>query len=117
MWIIAHTIKIGTKKAFVVLRRYIDVMKYGRSLTKNDMEVVCIEIQTQSTGEKIKNILSKLSIRIGMPFQIISDCGSDIKKGIREFAIDKDIKVTYDITHLVANLFKKSIAICQFLKI
>ena len=54
--------------------------------------------------------LNNLAERVGTPVQIISDWGSDIKKGIDLYRIDNPAVIaTYDITHKTANLLKKEL--------
>ncbi|MDM8561523.1 hypothetical protein QUF82_22045 [Thiotrichales bacterium HSG14] len=45
------------------------------------MTILHMEVLEQSTGEVIAEILKGLSERVGPLYQIISDHGSDIKKG------------------------------------
>ena len=53
-------------------------------------------------------VLNKLRGEIGNPLQIVSDKGSNIKKGVEIFKKkSKKTIVTYDITHKVSNELKK----------
>ena len=54
--------------------------------------------------------LKKLAECVGTPVQIISDWGSDIKKGINLYKQENPgVILTYDITHKMANLLKKEL--------
>jgi hypothetical protein len=70
--------------------------------------VLVIEILTHSTGEIICQILVKLAEQIGSPLQVLSDHGSDVKKGIELYQEHKqpELIYTYDVTHQMALLLK-----------
>jgi hypothetical protein len=54
--------------------------------------------------------LNKLTKCVGNPIQIVSDRGSDIKKGIDLYIEENPgIIATYDVTHKMANLLKKEL--------
>ena len=79
-------------------------------LKHQDVEVLSIEICFSTSGEIIEQHLDKLSDKVGVPLQIISDHGGDIKKGIELF-VQKYPKIiyTYDVTHYMALLFQKEL--------
>lgn len=80
----------------------------GFNLSHQDVRVLKIIIDERSSGELICRYLNKLAEETGVPVQIISDHGSDLKKGIELFIQDKaDICYTYDITHEIGLLLKK----------
>jgi hypothetical protein len=82
----------------------------GYSLKHEDVEVLDIEIMERSTGDMIYHKLASLSEQVGTPIQIISDHGSDLKKGITLFLEEhEDVIYTYDITHKMASLLKKEL--------
>jgi len=109
IWIVDHTIEFGTKKCFVVLAVTHEIFKKKKyQLQHKDMEIALIDIQEKATGERISKVLKKLSREIGNPIQVVSDNGSNIKKGLGLFQKkSKKTIVSYDITHKVSNELKK----------
>lgn len=113
--ILDHTIESGTKSCLVVLAVSREMfLKKGCRLKHCDMEVAAIETQHCSKGQDIADLLGKLSAEMGVPAQIVSDAGSNIKSGIRIFKEvveekDSTVKIasTYDITHKSAIFLKK----------
>jgi hypothetical protein len=71
------------------------------------MEVLSVEIHRKACATNVLEALETASRRTGNPAQIVSDHGSDIKKGVELF-VDKNpgTKYTYDITHKAALLLK-----------
>ena len=62
-----------------------------------------MEIVSQLNGEIVCQYLEELSQQIGVPKQIVSDYGNDIKKGIELFCAYRSKPIyTYDITHKTA---------------
>ena len=62
---------------------------------------------SKSKGEAIYQVLEDVTSRVGVPRQIISDHGSDLKKGIRLYQqAHQQVLLTYDVTHQSALLLK-----------
>jgi hypothetical protein len=106
------TIELGAAKCLVILgisqEKLTRIIKEEeRSLQHEDVEVLSLDIMEKSPGVMILEKLNNLAKRVGTPVQIISDWGSDIKKGIDLYRIDNPAVIaTYDITHKTANLLK-----------
>ena len=62
-------------------------------------------------GEIIESLIDRLAMTVGKPVQIISDHGSDLKKGI-ELYISKNPQIiyTYDFTHQIALWLKQELS-------
>jgi len=74
------------------------------------MEVLGMEVMSQTKGEAIYQVLEEVTSRVGVPLQIVSDHGSDLKKGIRLYKeAHSSVLVTYDITHQTARLLKEEL--------
>ncbi len=117
IFIIDLTTELGTNKALVILGlRQFHLQKLLSQpefigLKHTDMEVLSIEILSSTKGEIIKSCLKKVSEQVGLPKQIISDHGSDVKKGVELFVEQyPQIIYTYDVTHYMALLFKEELA-------
>jgi hypothetical protein len=115
IWIIDCTLKIGTKKCFLVAGvTAAHLSKHGFNLQHKDVQVYRLEVVSQINGEIVHQYLEELSQKIGIPQQIVSDHGSEIKKGIELF-VKKHRKTiyTYDITHKTALLLKSFLEPCS----
>jgi len=90
------------------------LLKHGFNLLHDDVQVLRMEVVTQLNGEIVCQYLEELSQQIGIPKQIVSDHGSDIKKGIELFCASHRKPIyTYDITHKTALLLKGILAPCH----
>jgi hypothetical protein len=73
-----------------------------------------LEVVSQLNGEIVCQYLFDMSQKIGIPQQIVSDHGSDIKKGIELFCSSHRKPIyTYDITHKTALLLKNILEPCS----
>ena len=112
-WIIVldETIQLTKNKALVILgipREKLE--KTGYSPKHQDMQLIEIHVLTHSNGEMIYDILEKLSLKIGSFLQIVSDHGSDIKKGIDLYQqLSPQTICTHDISHYVALILKSQL--------
>jgi hypothetical protein len=115
IFILDMTIELGAAKCLVILgisqEKFTRIIQQEvRSLQHEDVEVLSLEIMEKSPGTVISEKLKKLARLVGTPVQIISDWGSDIKKGIDLYRQENPgIITTYDITHKLANLLKKEL--------
>ncbi len=109
IFILDHTVQSGTQKGLVILGvPMAQLNETGYNLSHQDTQVLKIIIDNHSTGEMIVQYLDDLSEEVGVPMQIISDHGSDIKKGIELFCEKHEtVCYTYDITHDIGLLLKK----------
>jgi hypothetical protein len=116
IFIVDMTIEIGKTKCLVILgipqeKLAIIVEQEARSLQHQDVEVLSIEILGTTVGTVILEKLNNLADRVGSPIQIVSDRGSDIKKGIDLYIENNPTTIaTYDITHKMANLLKQELS-------
>jgi hypothetical protein len=116
IFIVDMTIEIGKTKCLVILgipHQKLDVIikEETRSLQHKDVEVLSIEILNTTVGTVILEKINNLAQRVGNPIQIVSDRGSDIKKGIDLYIENNPETIaTYDITHKMANLLKQELS-------
>ncbi len=58
----------------------------------------------------VQNTLESLTETVGIPRQIVTDKGSNLKKGIALYQEhNQEVISTYDVTHAMANLLKKEL--------
>jgi len=108
--IIDHSINIGTKKLFVVLRIEIDVLyKRDKAIRLEDCECIGLKICDVVNGESIKSDLEEIFKVAGNPNAIIKDTDYTLNKGVRLYneTQKEPILLIEDISHVVAKSLKK----------
>ena len=109
VWIMDHMIAAGSLKCFIVLGISADAFaRLDRPLEHRDVDVLTLIPTEVSNGAVVNDQLRELAGRRGVPLAILSDCGSDLKKGVELFqqAHPETISL-YDIVHLVSRLVWK----------
>ena len=76
------TIQTGSKKVLIVLRVPVSALMTGQALTLKQAEVIGLSLGETWNAERVQTVLKSLFDRCGWPCQIVSACGSDIKKGM-----------------------------------
>lgn len=102
------SIQLGKEKCFMILGVSLKKMrKRGFNLKHQDIKVLDIFVTSQSNSKLVNERLEIVSSRVGEPVQVVSDGGSDIKKGNLTFCENHPAAVyTYDIGHKIACLLK-----------
>ena len=111
VYILDHTIEFGTKKCLVVLGIPLKLFRKNKcKISHQDVEILAISIVEKATSLSVTKVLRSISKITGIPVQILSDNGSNIKKGIKDFIEEvKDkyvVRQTYDVTHKAALILK-----------
>ena len=110
VWLVDHTIQIGTLKVLVILGCPLDRVPFGeRALQLADLQMVALVPMEQSTGAAVDQELDRAVERTGAPAQIVADQGSDLKKGITDFC-NWEMRTEYvpDVAHYGASLLERS---------
>ena len=82
-----------------------------RTLAYEDVELIGLWPVRTSTGEIVDEQLESAIARTGLPWQIISDDGRDLHRGLALFQGRHDQVVwIYDIKHKTASLLKRELA-------
>ena len=102
------TVQVGSKKALIVLRVPLSALTKGKALTLKQVEVIGLSLGARWNGKRVKTYLQSLFERCGWPSQVVSDCGSDIKKGIMDTLLQSPNSASWisDMTHVVGNALK-----------
>ena len=102
------TMQIGSKKALIVLRVPLSALSQGKALTLKQVEVIGLSLRETWNGERVKTYLVSLFKRCGWPSHVVSDCGSDMKKGIVTTLLEAPNRASWisDVTHCIANALK-----------
>lgn len=107
VYVADHCIRIGTAKLFVVLGVRLGQLPEDFRLEKRQMTVVHIELMDDANRFTIKKALDKAAKRTGVPCQIVSDGGPDIKAGVSFFQDEHPyVMWSYDVHHKVASELK-----------
>jgi hypothetical protein len=111
VWLVDHTVQLGAHKGLVVVGLRLGSWQADpRPLEHEDVRLLHLEPMEHSDGQAVQRELQKVVARTGVPRQIVSDGGSDLKKGIALFRqAHPQTTPTYDITHKVACLLKKEL--------
>ena len=110
IWIIDHTVQLGNVKCMVVLGiRRKHLPKGELYLAHRDVEPIGLIPVEKSSGEIVFGQLEKNIEKTGIPRQIVSDHGTDIKCGVEMFCAKYDTVHTYDIKHKGAAVLKREL--------
>jgi hypothetical protein len=108
VWMVDHTIQIGPQKLLAVVGCVLTDVPFGkRSLTLGDLRLIALVPMTHSTHEHVAAELEKATARTGVPRLIVSDHGTDVKKGVEDFQKRHPITAhVHDIAHYGANVLE-----------
>lgn len=111
VWIVDHVGQTGPEKCLVIVGiRLSAVPAEGDYLTHADVEPIAIGPVSQSNGEIVYQQLEAARKQTGVPREILSDQGSDLHKGIRQFCqAHPETCSVYDIKHKVATVLKREL--------
>lgn len=109
VWIMDHMIAAGSLKCLIVLGISAEVFaKLNRPLEHRDVDVLTLIPTEVSNGAVVHDQLRELAGRRGVPLAILSDCGSDLKKGVELFQQTHPETISLsDIVHLACRLIWK----------
>lgn len=100
-WIIDTTIQMGSQKCVLVLGVKQQDCRENFCPMFSQLEPLVLKPLESCPGEVIRDILEEASTKTGRPAAIISDAGSELKKGIRLFSENSEVVHLFDISHKV----------------
>jgi hypothetical protein len=111
IWIIDHTIQIGDEKCLIILGiRQSALPPAELYINHEDVEPIALLPVKKSNGQIVYEQLEEAVEKTGVPRQILSDYGTDIKSGIEKFCqVHKHTCFTYDIKHKGATVLKREL--------
>jgi len=111
IWIIDHTVQLGKEKClFIVGIRQSSLPDTELYLKYEDVEPIALLPVTQSNGDIVYQQLKETIEITGVPREIVSDHGSDIKSGIDKFCDEfQETCFIYDIKHKGAAILKREL--------
>lgn len=101
IFILDHTIEFGPQKCLLILGITMEeLVKNNEPVTQGQVRVLRAVISWRTSSDQIHGVLKNLIEQTGVPVQIVSDGGFDLRKAIRLTSQDyPGIRTTYDITH------------------
>jgi len=108
IYILDFSIHLGKERCLLILGVTIESMlKYGYELNHQQVRVLDIFVQEHFDGQSVKNRLSIVKEKTGVPFQVVSDNGNDVRSGVNLFCQENSSVIdTYDITHMIGICIK-----------
>jgi hypothetical protein len=86
VWIVDHTVQIGAEKCLVILGVRLSALPaMGECLSHKDVEPIALWPVKKSNGEVVYQQLEAGIEKTGIPREIVSDHGTDLKLGIDQF--------------------------------
>jgi hypothetical protein len=112
VYIMDFSIQLGTERCLLILGVTRESLEQnGYELKHHQVTILDIYVQEHFNGEAVYHRIMAAQNRTGTPYQIISDNGSDVRKGITLFCEkNKPIVQTYDVTHMIGICIKHSLA-------
>lgn len=111
VWIVDHTVQVGDEKCLVILGLRLSALPaVGHCVSHPDVEPIALIPVEQSNGEVVYQQLEAQVTKTGLPREIISDHGTDLKAGLEKFcAVHGETAVIYDIKHKTAAVLKREL--------
>jgi len=111
VWIVDHVVQTGQEKCLLIVGLRLSALPaVGEYLTHADVEPIAVYPITQSNGEIVYQQLEEARKQTGVPREILSDQGSDLFKGIKQFCqAHPETCHVYDIKHKLATLLKREL--------
>jgi hypothetical protein len=112
IWIVDHSVQWGKEKCLAILGiRQSQLPAAETILCHEDVEPLALFPVTKSNGDVVYAQLQETISKTGVPKQIISDHGTDVKSGIERFCQKfTDTVFVYDITHKAATILKRELS-------
>ena len=108
-YLLDYSVQVGTSKCLAIVAVRLSAVPYPeRCLRYQDLEPIAVVPMANATGAAVRAELDKAAARTGVPRLIVSDQGSDVKKGIAAFCQDHPQTVaTCDLAHKGARLLQR----------
>src|SRR3972149_11003717 len=101
VWIVDFTVQVGVGKCLVILGlRLCDLPPAGQCVTHELVEPLAVIPLEHSDGQVVYQHLTATRAQTGVPCEIISDHGTDVKAGVEQFcAQNPHPSPVYDLKH------------------
>lgn len=111
VYIIDFSIHLGKERCLLILGVTMEsIFEHGYELKHHQVRVLDIFVQEHFDGQSVSQRINFAKQKTGTPYQIISDNGNDVRKGIELFNHENhEVIHTYDITHMIGICIKHSL--------
>jgi hypothetical protein len=108
-YLIDHTVQIGEVKCCAVVGVRLSQLPYPRRcLQHQDLCLIVLVPMAHSTAATVEQALEQAATRTGVPRQIVSDRGGDVRGGIERYCSHhRQTVATCDTAHQGANLLRR----------
>jgi hypothetical protein len=109
VYIFDHTVQMGPLKVLIIVGIRLSTWEArGRGpLEHKDLTVLDVTPMERSSGDAVEARLRAVAATTGVPRQIVSDGGTDLAKGIKQYQKEYPaVSRVYDIKHKMALLLK-----------
>jgi hypothetical protein len=108
VWIADHTVQTGQEKCLLIVGIRLSSLRPTTCHVRHeDMEPIALCPVRKSTGAVVYEQLEEAAKKTGVPREILSDHGPDLRAGIRQFCEQHPSTCAiYDVTHKAASLVK-----------
>lgn len=107
VWLVDHSVQIGTTKCLVILGVRLCDLPAGRPLSHEDLELIALEPMDGSNKVAVAARLHEAAARAGVPRAILDDHGADLHGGVELFRRDHPATdELYDVKHKAACLLR-----------
>ena len=111
IWIVDHSVQLGQEKCLIILGIRACDLPRNRPLIYSDVEPIEMIPVKESNGEIVYKQLEATIKKTGIPREIISDAGPDLKAGVNIFLSQHpETCGIYDIKHKTAIILKHALA-------
>ena len=111
VWLMDHTLQLGPYKCLIILGIRLSAWEADRPLAHQDMTLLNLTPMAQSSGERVHEQLLAAVEKTGVPLAVVSDEGSDLKRGMEFFQQDHPaVRHQHDMKHKNALLLKKELS-------
>ncbi len=111
IWIIDVSIQMGAMKCVLILGVNMDRLKEKKDyvLSHSDVEPIILKTVESCPGEVIRDALIEAKEKTGGSIAILSDEGSEMKRGVRLYAQTTPVIHSHDILHKMDLVLKKEL--------
>lgn len=111
IYIADFSIRLGKERCLLILgATQENIAQQGYCLGHGQVRVLDICVGEHFSGRDVFERFTALKEKTGVPKQIVSDNGNDIKKGVELFReANASVTHTYDITHMIGTCLKHSL--------
>lgn len=110
VWIMDHTLQLGPYKCLIVVGIRLASWDSQRPLCHDDLTLLNLTPMEHSSGERVQEQLEATVGSTGVPRAVVSDEGTDLKRGMEFFRRDHPaVRHQFDLKHKNARLLKKEL--------